>query len=92
MISTIENYFENQDSVFITVATVQTLDGDVALVLAPEYSIEEGDEIFVEDGEVYDVLNAAAFSKDETALKMICDLNKGANVLIAKGKINRKEF
>ncbi len=89
----IKRYFEQSDSTFVDIATV--LDpgtGGIFLMLAPEYSFRDNDDVYDEYGDVFEVLHYETFSIDEDSLKMIDDLNRGANVLIAKGRIERREF
>jgi len=89
----IKSYFEQSDSFFVDIATV--LDpgtGEIFLMLAPEYSFHDNDDVYDESGDVFEVLHYETFSKDDHSLKMIDDLNRGATILIAKGRIERKDF
>ena len=89
----IKRYFEQSDSTFVDIATVLDPDtGEILLMLAPEYSFRDNDDVYDESGDVFEVLHHETFSIDEDSLKMIDDLNRGANVLIAKGRIKRRDF
>ena len=89
----IKCYFEQSDSTYVDIATV--LDpgtGEIFLMLAPEYSFHDNDDVYDESGDVFEVLHYDTFDIDERSLKMIDDLNRGATILIARGRIERREF
>lgn len=89
----IKRYFEQSDSTFVDIATVlDPRTGEILLMLAPEYSFREKDDVYDEYNDVFEVLHYETFSKDEDSLKMIDDLNRSATILIAKGRIERREF
>lgn len=89
----IKRYFEQSDSSYVDIATV--LDpgtGEIFLMLAPQYSFHDNDDVYDESGDVFEVLHYDTFYIDERSLKMFDDLNRGSNVLIAKGRIERRWF
>lgn len=89
----IKNYFKQTDSTFVDIATV--LDpgtGEIFLMLAPEYSFRDNDDVYDESGDVFEVLHYSTFAMDEESLQMIDDLNRGVIIFNAKGRIERREF
>ena len=89
----IKRYFEQSNSTHVDIATVlDPSTGEILLMLAPECSFHDNDDVYDEPGDVFEVLHYETFDIDEDPLKMIDDLNRGASVLIAKGRIEWREF
>lgn len=94
MIEKIQKYCDVfLESSYCTIATVYDLESqDVYIMLAPEYSLNEGDTVYDESELFYHVLHTDNICADEDCVKIISDLLQNKEIVYAKGKIIKEEF
>lgn len=88
----IMKYYNDHGNCYISVGTTYTADGELRLILAPQFEIDNGDLVYDTSGEIFEIVHSEVYGIEDGSLKMLEDFNCGNPCIIAIGRIVKREF